>query len=90
MAAKSGRGVQAFESKLGESVRRLPSVADSEAPPSIPSEKARLQHERYDWAERIVEKCVSRAWPERRGRSETLDRALTHPVLGVILFSTAA
>lgn len=41
---------------------------------------------RYAWIDRVLAEAVTQAAAPRRRRSEWADRALTHPVVGMILF----
>ncbi|HOR27152.1 MAG TPA: ferrous iron transporter B [Candidatus Sumerlaeota bacterium] len=86
VVAKTGRGVDELRAELERVIARRPDVPHQPAAERARQLDTQSQHQRYDWAERVVGRCVVHPDRQIHGRSEAIDRVLTHPVVGVVAF----
>ncbi len=91
ICARSGEGIAELRHEIG----RLVEDSGLESSNAWPLPEGLLacgscggcpHRARYDWAEQVGGRCVSGQMAARGGRTEAIDRFLTHPVVGVAAF----
>jgi len=86
VVARNGRGVEALRQELERLVAGVSKTQRFEPPASLCNCTGCPHQARYDWAEAVGGRC-STGKPRTQGaRTEKIDRVVTHPVVGVVVF----